>query len=181
MQRGTLAVDRGGRWCEVREALRSARMSCVVVGTLAACEPDARLSVGVQPMPASLNTAVARYRIAAGVRSWTVTLPEPGSGGGSARLRSGAMDTPRSGTARVSFALVLPDGRELSVGYATVALRSDWVWNFDLFVRTEDPMRTCFGCAGSKAFPLPPDFREAGRDSVWLVWGGNRIRDPVVY
>ena len=145
---------------------------------LTACGDDARLSVSTQPMPAPLNTAEVRYRIDAGVLSRTASLPTTLVAGTRATRE---FDTPTSGTARVSFSMVLPGGREVSSGEATVNLRGDWVWDFELTASTEDPRKRCFGCFGSKAFPVPADLRTAGRDSVWLVWGGNAIKHPVVY
>jgi hypothetical protein len=142
------------------------------------CGDDARLSVSVQPMPAPLNTAEVRYRIEAGVVSWTATLPAVSHGGGRA---SREFDTPTSGSARVSFVMVLPGGREVSSGAAIVTLRGDWLWGFDLMSSTEDPAKRCLGCYGSKSFVLPADLRTTGRDSLWLVWGGNSIKNPVVY
>ena len=129
-------------------------------------------------MPAPLNTAEVRYRIEAGVLTRTATLPTTLVGGTRATRE---FDTPASGAARVSFVMVLPDGREVSSGDATVNLRGDWVWDFDLMASTADPKKQCFGCYGSKSFPLPADLRTTGRDSVWLVWGGNSIKNPVVY
>ena len=144
---------------------------------LTACGDDARLSVSVRSMPAPLSTSEVRYRIDAGARAWTATLPAASTGLAPQR----EFDTPTSGSARVAFTMVLPVGREASAGDVTVALRGDWSWGFELIAATEDPARTCFGCYGSKAFALPADLRAAGRDSLWLVWGGNSIRHPVVY
>lgn len=140
------------------------------------CGSDARLSVSAVALSPTLNTAEVRYRIVAGDRNWAVTLPSPAGD-----RHSQEFDTPKSGTGRVSFAVKMPDGREVGAGEVTVPLRDDWAWDFDLSAKTEDPRRTCFGCVGSKAFALRQEFRETGRDSLWLVWGGNSIKHPVVY
>jgi hypothetical protein len=150
--------------------------TAVFLGLIACNSDDARLAVSVSSMPPSLTTSEVRYRIVAGAKAWTATLPATSSG-----TPGREFDTPTSGTARVAFTMVLPGGREVSAGEVTVALRGDWTWGFDLSAATQDPARTCFGCSGSKAFALPADLRSAGRDSLWLVWGGNSIKHPVVY
>lgn len=161
--------------------------SAVIAGAICAvsiasgCSSDARLAVAAQPMTAELNAATIRYRVEAGVRNWTVDL-QPVAAGTSAGRRNGpAFDTPQKGTATVTFSVILPDGRAIATGQASVPLRGDWEWDFELMALTDDPKPTCFGCFGSKSFALPADLRSAGRDSLWLVWGGNSIRDPVVY
>jgi hypothetical protein len=148
---------------------------------LAACNNDARISVAAQPMSTALNTSEVRYRIDAGGRQWNLTLPPIPVDVVAGRRTAGQIDTPTSGQALVSFTITLPGGREVASGSALVDLRSDWVWDFDVYAATEDPRRQCFGCVGSKAFALPEELKSAGRDSVWLVWGGNTIKHPRIY
>src|SRR5512147_511022 len=132
-----------------RIAAKVALMSaCGTAALLGACKGDeARLSVAVQPMSSPMNTAEVRYRIDVGDRRWQFTLPAtPSPGGG--RRTSGEFETPRSGTARVAFTVVLADGRDVAAGDASVVLRGDWAWGFDLIAATADPRGMCFGCAG---------------------------------
>ena len=92
--------------------------ACGTASLLGACKADeARLSVAVQPMSSPLNTADVRYRIDIGDRRWQFTLPATASPAGGRRT-SGEFETPRSGTARVAFTVVLPDGREVASGAA---------------------------------------------------------------
>jgi hypothetical protein len=44
-----------------------------------------------------------------------------------------------------------------------------------------NPTRGCFGCMGVQAFPLAAPYQRTRSDSVWLVWGGNSIRNPAIY
>jgi hypothetical protein len=48
-------------------------------------------------------------------------------------------------------------------------------------VDSTNPTRLCFGCIGARAFPLAAAYQRTERDSVWLIWGGNYIRNPVIY
>jgi hypothetical protein len=162
---------------------RSRAIAVAFVGLtlLTACGgTDARISVGVQSAPGVSSTAEIRYRILAGPRAWSVSFPI-GQGGGPTPQRSKDFDTPKSGTAQVSFSIMLADGRDVANGAISLPLRDDWVWSVELQTRTVDPRQGCFGCIGSKSFPLPQELRTQGADSVWLVWGGNSIEHPVVY
>lgn len=108
-------VDSIGGWRRTGRVFAS-----VAVWSVAACRDGAKLGVGVQPLRAPLNTATVRYRIEAGVRTWAVTLPpKTDSRGRDERRDSDEFDTPRTGAARVSFTLVLPDGRQISSGEVT--------------------------------------------------------------
>jgi hypothetical protein len=69
----------------------------------------------------------------------------------------------------------------LSAGSVTLPRRSDWRWHVTISAATTDPALLCFGCVGSHAFGLPEAFRVPERDSIWVVWGGNSISNPVVY
>lgn len=68
-----------------------------------------------------------------------------------------------------------------SEGAVEVPLRTDWSYDFTLSVDSLDPTRYCLGCMGHRAFPLDAAYRGSPRDSVWLVWGGNYIKNPVIY
>ena len=69
----------------------------------------------------------------------------------------------------------------LSSGLITLPRRSDWRWRVTISAATADPALLCFGCVGSHAFGLAEAFRMPERDSIWVVWGGNWISDPVIY
>lgn len=179
MHRGGIGLQRSSISTRISRMLAIAS-AAVATGILGACNDEARLSVAVQPMAPPLNTAEIRYRIEIGGRRWQFTLPASATANG-VRQTSGEFQTPTSGTARVMFSVVLPDGREVASGDASVAARGDWAWGFDLFAATTDPRRMCFGCVASKSFALPVDLRTDGRDSLWLVWGGNTIKHPRIY
>ena len=70
---------------------------------------------------------------------------------------------------------------EASRGSVRLDLRRDWIWGVEIRIDSLDPTRECFGCAGSRSFPLAREYQRSVRDSVWMVWGGNSIRNPVIY
>ena len=73
------------------------------------------------------------------------------------------------------------EGELLSTGTVLLPRRRDWRWGVTVEASTTDPQLGCFGCLGSQVFPLDAGFQSPGRDSIWVVWGGNSISDPVTY
>lgn len=90
-------------------------------------------------------------------------------------------ETPRQGTLRVEAVLARPGEAPLASGAIELEIRADWSWGVTVFLADRNPADTCFGCLGSEAFPVPAELTPAAADSLWLVWGGNSISDPVVY
>lgn len=117
----------------------------------------------------------------------TVTITDPA---GSRTLRAsdiGAswndgrrLSTATSGPLRVAFRFAA-GSVVASEGAVEVPLRMDWGYDFTLSVDSLDPTRLCIGCMGRRAFALDPAYRASARDSVWLVWGGNYLSNPVIY
>jgi len=74
------------------------------------------------------------------------------------------------------------DGSFVSGGQVALDLRRDWRWGIDIFHRDQNPIHGCFGCFGYKAFPiLDPAYVTSNADSVFVLWGGNSISNPVEY
>ncbi|HET9983811.1 MAG TPA: hypothetical protein VFQ38_09500 [Longimicrobiales bacterium] len=92
-----------------------------------------------------------------------------------------AFDTPAAGPLRVDFVVEDSARRPVSSGAVELALRSDWIWGIEFWVASENPTRTCFGCAGYRAFPIAEAYRRTPADSLYVVWGGNSIENPVVF
>lgn len=117
----------------------------------------------------------------------TVTVTDPlgirtlrGSDIGASWSDGRRFATATSGSLQVAFRFAA-GSVVASEGAIEVPLRTDWSYDFTLSVDSLDPTRLCFGCMGSRAFPLDAAYRGSPRDSVWLVWGGNYIRNPVIY
>lgn len=91
-----------------------------------------------------------------------------------------AFRTRTTGDLLTSFWLL--DGSDtLSSGELRIDLRPDWAWNISFIRADEDPSGTCFGCMGSTPYELAAAAQAVPSDSLWLVWGGNSISDPVVF
>jgi hypothetical protein len=108
---------------------------------------------------------------------------------GPSSLRSylGAWSTPEietrnDGTLLVGYKLKESDGDAVSEGQVALGLRKDWRWGIDIFHRDRNPYNFCFGCFGCESFPiLIPAYMASDSDSVFVVWGGNSISNPVIY
>ena len=144
-----------------------------------ACGPDARLSVSA-PVPPPLTLDMLTVTVRDGQRVWEWHGSDFRTTSGNATPHTPEIATRTSGDAEVRFRLQA--GEEVvSEGAIILPLRQDWRWGVDIHSATTDPKLQCFGCVGSRAFALAPAYRSVNRDSIWLVWGGNSISNPVVY
>lgn len=105
----------------------------------------------------------------------------------SPELSTDFFETATAGHLQVAFTLERPDGTLISDGRVQRELRENWSWHVTL--RTDsasaNPVRGCFGCVGYHSFPIDTTVLDkeypSSPDSVYVVWGGNRIDDPVTY
>jgi hypothetical protein len=96
--------------------------------------------------------------------------------------RTREFKTAKSGELKVTFKLL--DGENLiSSGQFEMPLRSDWAWNteFQSSPARSDPLAGCFGCSGARVFALTEGYGMLPSDSLYVIWGGNSIKNPVVY
>jgi hypothetical protein len=92
------------------------------------------------------------------------------------------LETRNKGTMIVTYQFRDPDGAVISEGQVMVGLRRDWLWGIDIFHTGRNPYRGCMGCFGYRSFPiLDPAYMASDSDSVFVIWGGNSIRNPVEY
>ncbi len=145
------------------------------LGPLACAGEEARVSVQyfeVAPLPRDLLTVT----LADGASTRTLRGADIGTNGREGRVLS----TRTAGTLRVGFRFAA--GQTVaSEGAVELPLRPDWHYGIAFHVDSLDPKRGCFGCQGSRAFPLAAAHRRGVRDSLWVVWGGNFIENPVIY
>lgn len=146
------------------------------------CESeDPRALLGFTLFPTAdqgLDPAAVAIRFDDGRSRGTVTGED--FSGTDGRLATREFETRTSGTLRVD--VTVRDGaEEIAEGGVEIPLRPDWRWGVSLSVDDDDPADTCFGCFGSAAFAVAESHRRSPSDSLWVVWGGNSISDPVVY
>lgn len=101
------------------------------------------------------------------------------------RYSAGPVRTAPAGTARVTCILSETGGAGSTTAgtQATVALdlRGDFQYGVDCVVAEENPYRDCLGCFGYRATPLVPELGLSPSDSLFVLWGGNALSDPVDY
>jgi hypothetical protein len=153
------------------------RLAGLLLVVATACSSDeARVAVQYVPRAPFAALAPAIVVTAPGIHR-TLTTSEIG-------LASGALpreiSTPTAGRLDVQFSL-LDGATTASSGAVHVDLRPDWTWGFNIVIDSVSPLRTCFGCSGGQSFPLSAAYRRVPADSVWVTWGGNSIKHPVVY
>ncbi len=88
--------------------------------------------------------------------------------------------TRNTGTLRVSVTLTR-NGREAATETIDLPMKSDWRWGIGIHAGAEDPRVPCIGCMGVEFTPVAPESRRSEGENLYLVWGGNSIRNPGVY
>ena len=140
---------------------------------------DARLSARFSAS-APLSLAMVTVDVTDGTHQWQWTGSDFVATASSPTPQTPEHATRNAGT--LQLRVQLSDGSVVVAdGEVTLDLRSDWRWTIDIMTSTTDPRSVCFGCVGSRSVALPSAYRAAGRDSLWVVWGGNSIRNPVIY
>jgi hypothetical protein len=94
---------------------------------------------------------------------------------------AGPFPTAQSGTLHVQFQLLNGDSPSTTTGSVDLSLRKDWRWGVEFIVSTTNPADICFGCTDSEAFGIDPALGYGPDVKLWVVWGGNRIKNPVMY
>ena len=93
---------------------------------------------------------------------------------------AGPFQTAQSGTLHVQFQLLNGESPSTTTGSVDLPLRKDWRWDVDFLVSTTGPTG-CFGCIDSMPFDIDPAFGYQPDMKLWVVLGGNRIKNPVIY
>jgi len=94
---------------------------------------------------------------------------------------AGPFETAQSGTMTITFALLDGDQLSSTAGDLVLNLKKDWEWQVDFIISDTDPITACFGCIGSRSYDLDPALGYDSSMKLWAVWGGNSIKNPVVY
>lgn len=132
-------------------------------------------------LPAPLALGMLSVKVDDGRSVWNLTGVDFYQASG-IQYNGPNLRTAGDGTLTVSYTLVsLASAAVVSTGAIQLPLRKDWGYSVDIRPDTTDPRRLCFGCAGSRAFPLAREFRTLQADSVYVVWGGSSISHPVTH
>lgn len=94
---------------------------------------------------------------------------------------SSEFSTETSGNIDISFLILDSLLDTISSGSINLPIKSDWSWGVGLHITDSNPYNTCFGCTDSKSFILNESYIDSLYDSVFVVWGGNSIKNPVDY
>jgi hypothetical protein len=163
--------------------MRSTRRLCdlaLIAAALNGCGDDSRIRVtAVLPPPLGTELLTVTVQDGGRVLEWNGADFRPDAFNATPSTPDVAIAT--SGPdLTLSYRLETEAG-PLSTGSVTLPRRSDWAWHVTISAATTDPALLCFGCIGSHGFGLAEAFRAPERDSIWVVWGGNSISNPVVY
>ncbi len=99
----------------------------------------------------------------------------------SSGYQSKTYKTKMSGTLQISFTISADSPTPVVSGDFSIELKPDWRWTVDIFVTENNPIETCFGCFGSEEYDIPALIQRNPEDKLYFVWGGNSIKDPVIY
>jgi hypothetical protein len=112
---------------------------------------------------------------------WTEVLTGADFGYPDSPNHTKPLETPEAGNLQVEVVLKDSTGEHVSSGSITIDIRPDWRWGVDIVLWNENPFYGCFGCVGYKAFYVDSVYRRTPEDSLYVVWGGNWIKHPVIY
>ncbi|MBD3616716.1 MAG: hypothetical protein HUJ22_09085 [Gracilimonas sp.] len=96
------------------------------------------------------------------------------------QLSAGPFETVQSGSLDVEI-ILLKDKLPRSFGELSLPLKKDWRYRVIFQIVSGDPTEGCLGCLGYKSFAIDSTFKSNPDDSLYIVWGGNSISDPVDY
>ncbi len=94
---------------------------------------------------------------------------------------AGPFETSTSGTLRLACSILDSSGHSVAAETVRLPLRPGWRYSVTCAVGMHNPADACFGCLGSEATPLGPALGFAPGDSLFVVWGGTSISNPVLY
>lgn len=113
--------------------------------------------------------------------AWTKTLNGSDFGTPGAPTYTQTFTTATSGDLEAVITLTDRTGSHISSGTITLGLEPDWAWSITIVLDNRNPYYTCFGCMGYKTVETDTVFQRSASDSLFVVWGGNSIKHPVIY
>lgn len=150
----------------------------IAAASVTACGGESRVQFGLHENEDVLRPLLT---ITATAGDWTLVLTGDEIGSPDMPSHTREFETPGSGTLRVEAVLARPGEEPLASGAIELDIRDDWSWGVGIHLTSHNPTDMCFGCIGYRAFAVPEDLLPEQNDSLFLVWGGNSISEPVVY
>jgi hypothetical protein len=129
------------------------------------------------------NTDVLRRAIFVEIRApgWSKALTGADFGTSGAPTFTQTFETPKWGELQVQIVLRDSTGRHVNSGFVSLDIRTDWIWGIDIVLDNHNPFNGCFGCTGYRSFHVDSVYQRAPEDSLFILWGGNSIKHPVIY
>jgi len=114
----------------------------------------------------------------------THTLNEDDFNLNGATYNSKKIRTMKSGELELDFAIYDGTSRQVEPdveGTITLDLKPDWAWSVDFVISDMNPFNYCMGCSGYESYVLPETLKRNENDTLFVIWGGNSIKHPVIY
>lgn len=99
-------------------------------------------------------------------------------------LATSVAETSTDGQLTIEFQLFDSETeQQLSGGNFQLDLKEDWRYSIYFLSDSAeaDPTNGCFGCGGYFSFDYSTNSSSPDNDSLYVIWGGNYISNPVVY
>jgi|GEM_PF-2114039 len=157
-------------------------ISIIIIGMICACsfENDARVSFQFSAEPADTTYSdTLRVQFSDGQRTRSVYVP--GFLTLSNPFRTEDFYTENSGELRIKFWVFEETEDSIAFGKVALNLERDWSWSVRFYRGEMNPFYACFGCSGYRSFPIDTAYQITGADSIYVIWGGNSISNPVIY
>lgn len=160
--------------------MRGPLLVLVACVALAGCDvaEESRLQFSIHGDEAVLRPLLT---LGATAGDWRVEVTGEEIGTGGASNRTEAFETPDRGTLEIDVVLARPGEPPLATTSVALEIRRDWIWGVGVFLTDANPADECFGCTGHRAVALPDTLTPETQDSLFVVWAGNSINEPVVY
>lgn len=151
-----------------------------IIPFIISCSSDdsSELQLSIQGDTTILRKAI-RVEMTSG--GWSKTLYGADFGTLDSQNHSQSFVTPTSGSIRIRFTLSDSTRGDLNSGIIVLDAKPDWRWSVDFVLSSGNPFNSCYGCIGYSAFSVDSVFQTSNGDSLFVIWGGNSIKNPVIY
>lgn len=155
-------------------------LSLFLISIIIGCSSDdsSELRLSIQGNTSILRRAI-RVEMTAG--GWNKTLYGADFNSLDSQVHTKSFVTPTSGSILIRFTLSDSIRGQLDFGTITLDAKPDWRWSVDFVLSSGNPFYSCFGCIGYSAFSVDSIFQTSNQDSLFIIWGGNSIKNPVIF